>query len=264
MFKPAFAAALAAVISLAATAPVSAGPAEDRGLEIAKEGDARGIGWGDSTVTAVMTLRNKAGQTSVRRMRVKALEIQSDGDKGIVVFDEPKDIRGTALLTHSHKTADDDQWLYLPAVKRVKRIASRNKSGPFMGSEFAYEDLSSQEVEKYTYKYLRDEACGAWKCFVVERYPTDENSGYTSQITWIDQDEYRPVKVEYYDRKKSLLKTLATEGWNEYLDQYWRPDEMTMVNHQTGKSTTMEWTDYLFGQGLEDRDFTDGSLKRIR
>lgn len=264
MIKPALAAAFTAALTVSASTAAIAGPAEDKGLEIAQEGDARGIGWGDSTVTAVMTLRNKAGQKSIRRMRVKALEVEDDGDKGIVVFDQPKDIRGTALLTHSHKTTDDDQWLYLPAVKRVKRIASRNKSGPFMGSEFAYEDLSSQEVEKYTYKYLRDEACGEWTCFVVERYPTDKNSGYTRQVAWIDQAEYRPVKVEFYDRKKSLLKTLTTEGWNEYLDKYWRPDFMEMVNHQTGKSTTMEWSDYQFGLGLKDRDFTDGSLKRIR
>ncbi|NIT13503.1 MAG: outer membrane lipoprotein-sorting protein, partial [Candidatus Dadabacteria bacterium] len=98
------------------------------------------------------------------------------GDKSITVFDEPRDIEGTALLSHTKILDPDDQWLYLPAVKRVKRISSKNKSGPFVGSEFAYEDLLSQEVDKYNYKWLKDEKCGDLECHVVERYPLYENS----------------------------------------------------------------------------------------
>ena len=117
--------------------------AEQRGLEIAEEADARNTGWNDSVVDLTMTLRNKNGDESVREMRSRALEVEDDGDKSMIIFDQPRDVRGTALLTYSHKTGDDDQWLYLPALKRVKRIASSNKSGPFMGSEFAAAKLSS-------------------------------------------------------------------------------------------------------------------------
>ncbi|KZX80363.1 hypothetical protein A3715_37745, partial [Oleiphilus sp. HI0009] len=209
-------------------------------------------------------LRNKQGEESIRSLRVKSLEVEDDGDKSMTIFDEPKDVRGTALLTFSHKTEADDQWLFLPALKRVKRIASRNKSGPFMGSEFAFEDLSSQEVEKYTYNYLNDEACGDLLCFVVERTPTDRYSGYTKQIAWIDQTEYRVIKIEFYDRKKSLLKTLDFKGYQQYLGQYWRPDMMLMQNHQTGKSTDLTWSNYAFQTGLADGDFTKNSLKRAR
>jgi len=133
---------------------------EEKGLAIAQEAERRDLGWESSEATMEMILRNRHGQESTREMRSRSLEVADDGDKSLIIFDHPRDVRGTALLTFSHKTGDDDQWLYLPALKRVKRIASSNKSGPFMGSEFAYEDISSQEVEKYTYKYLRDEPCG--------------------------------------------------------------------------------------------------------
>ena len=238
--------------------------AEQRGLEIAEEADARNTGWNDSVVDLTMTLRNKNGDESVREMRSRALEVEDDGDKSMIIFDQPRDVRGTALLTYSHKTGEDDQWLYLPALKRVKRIASSNKSGPFMGSEFAYEDLSSQEVEKYTYKFLREEELDGEKVFVMERFPTDESSGYTKQTVWLDQAEYRVRKIEFYDRKNSHLKTLTMHDYGEYLDQYWRPARMEMVNHQTGKSTTLGFENYAFQEGLDDRDFDQSALKRAR
>lgn len=256
---------LTALFTYAAVAPAAfAETPEEKGLAIAIEGDKRNTGWLDSKADMTMTLRNKQGEESIRALRVRSLEVEGDGDKSMTIFDEPKDVRGTALLTFSHKVDADDQWLYLPALKRVKRIASRNKSGPFMGSEFAFEDLSSQEVEKYTYKHLRDEACGALTCFVVERTPTDKYSGYTKQIAWIDQNEYRPIKIEFYDRKKAHLKTLNFSGYEQYLDQYWRPALMQMENHQTGKSTDLAWTNYAFKTGLEDGDFTKNSLKRAK
>ena len=137
-------------------APAFAETPEEKGLAIATEGDHRNDGFGDSSSTMQMILRNKQGEESKREIRNRSLEGKDDGDKSMIVFDQPKDVAGTALLTFTHKKADDDRWLYLPAVKRVKRIASSNKSGPFMGSEFAYEDLGSQELEKYKHKYLGD------------------------------------------------------------------------------------------------------------
>ncbi|MCP5206350.1 MAG: outer membrane lipoprotein-sorting protein [Hahellaceae bacterium] len=237
---------------------------QEKGLAIAVEADKRDLGWVDSTADMKMILRNKNGDESIRSLRVNTLEVKDDGDKSLTIFDEPADVRGTALLTYSHKTGSDDQWLYLPALKRVKRIASSNKSGPFMGSEFAFEDLSSQEVEKYTYNYLRDEACGSLTCFVIERFPIDEDSGYTKQIAWLDQQEYRVQKVEYYDRKKSLLKTLEPKDYKQYLGQYWRANDSNMVNHQTGKSTQLIWSDFKFKTGLDEGDFSQNSLKRAR
>ena len=238
---------------------------EEKGLAIAIAADERDVGFGDFTAEMIMTLKNRKGQESVRNIRIRTLEVDGDGDKSLSVFDQPADVKGTAQLTFTHGLEPDDQWLYLPALKRVKRINSKNKSGPFMGSEFAFEDLGSQEVEKYKYKHLRDEACGdGWECHVIERYPQYEHSGYTRQIVWIDKAEYRAVKGEFYDRKNALLKTLEWRGYQEYVDRYWRADEMFMQNHQTGKSTLLQWSSYTFKTGLTDRDFNSNTLNRVR
>ena len=236
----------------------------ERGLAIAIEADKRDTGFQDFTANMVMELRNKQGDVSTRTIRLKTLEVTGDGDKSMSIFDQPADVKGTAFLTFSHAIKPDEQWLYLPALKRVKRINSKNKSGPFMGSEFAYEDLASQEVEKYTYKYIRDEELNGVACFVLERYPAYEHSGYTKQLAWINNDRYVAEKIEFYDRKNDLLKTLSNSGYKQYLDQYWRPEVMLMENHQTGKSTVLTWQDYQFKNGLDDKDFSRNSLKRAR
>jgi outer membrane lipoprotein-sorting protein len=237
----------------------------EKGLAIATEADRRDAGFVNSTSDMLMILRNKHGQESNRKMRYRILEVTGDGDKSLIIFDSPKDVKGTAFLNYTHKTGDDDQWLYLPALKRVKRISARNKSGSFMGSEFAYEDIGSQEIEKYTYKWLRDEMYKGMECFVVERYPVDrKNSGYSRQLAWLDKEEYRTWKVEYYDRKNAHLKTLTISGQQKYNVRFWRPDKMHMENHQTGKSTELLFSNYQFDVGLSDDDFTKNSLKRVK
>jgi len=238
--------------------------AEEKGLAIAKEADLRDSGFNDSIANMTMELKNKQGKTSIREVRVKTLEVKGDGDKGLSIFNKPNDIKGTASLTYSHALKPDEQWLYLPELKRVKRISSKSKSGPFMGSEFAYEDISSQEIEKYSYKYIKDETLNGIDTFVIERYPQYKHSGYTRQVVWINKQEYRPEKTVFYDRKNSLLKTLHFSGYKQYLDKYWRADEMHMTNHQTGKSTLLSWRDYKFKTGLTDKDFNRNSLKRAK
>lgn len=255
---------LLTLFSLVICSAASAQSVEEKGLAIATEADRRDEGFHDLKATMTMLLRNRRGEESLREMRSSTLEVEGDGDKTLIVFDQPRDVKGTALLSFTHKTRPDDQWLYLPALKRVKRISSKNKSGPFMGSEFAYEDISSQEIEKYTYRYVRDDKLGSQPMYVIERDPVDENSGYTRQLVWIDKQEYRPFKVDYYDRKNKLLKTLEYRGYKQYLNKFWRPDAMFMSNHQTGKSTLLSWLDYQFQVGLTDKDFTKNALKRAR
>ncbi len=214
---------LLASLMLLTALPGFAQTPEEKGLEIAVAAEKRGEGYSDSKVKLKMVLINKKGRESSRDMRVKGLEgVGEKGDKSLMIFDTPKDQKGVAMLTFSHKEKSDDQWLYLPALKRVKKISSKNKSGPFVGSEFAFEDMSSREIEKYTYKYLRDEQVDGRDCFVMESYPTDKYSGYTKQVAWLDKEDFRAYKIEFYDRKKSLLKTLVNTDYKIYLDKYWR------------------------------------------
>ncbi|GAA3579368.1 outer membrane lipoprotein-sorting protein [Snuella lapsa] len=233
--------------------------AQDRGLEIAKAAERADLGFRSSTSTLKMVLKNKNGQVSERALEVSTLELVEDGDKSLIVFSSPKDVKGTSTLTYTHKVGADDQWLYLPSIKRVKRISSNNKSGPFVGSEFAYEDLSSQEVEKYTYKFLKEDE----HLLVVEQYPVDPKSGYTRRVVNYNKDAgYRIEKIEFYDRKNALLKTLIYSNYNIYKGKYWRASRLNMVNHQSKKETLLEFLNYDFDSNLTDEDFTQNALKR--
>lgn len=244
---------------------------EEMGLAIAIEADQRDFGFGDMEVDVQMDLENRHGEKSTREMRNKIFEMEDAkaGDKTMIIFDRPRDVKGTAFLTFSKVLEPDDQWLYLPALKRVKRISSNNKSGPFVGSEFAYEDISSQEVGKYDYKYLSSEPCPLpeykdSQCMVVERYPNYEFSGYTKQVAWIDYEEFRPIRLDFYDRKNFHIKTLSHNGYKQYLGRYWRADSFKMVNLLNGKSTVLNWNNYKFRVGLEEDDFSKAKLKNAK
>ena len=238
--------------------------AEEAGHRIATDSRERQKGFGNFTASLNMVLRNKRGQESKRELRLKVIEIEGDGDRTLFVFDRPRDVKGTAFLVHAHKDEPDEQWLYLPALKRVKRISSSKQSGSFMGSEFSYEDLSAAEVEKYTHRHLRDEACGDLQCTVLERVPLSEDSGYSRQLVWLDQEELRTMQIQFFDRRDEHLKTMVVEGFKQYLDRFWRSSTVTMTNHLTGKSTVLQWADYEFGTDLDEGDFTKTALKRVR
>ncbi|MBY0475342.1 MAG: outer membrane lipoprotein-sorting protein [Nitrosomonas sp.] len=259
---------LAGVLMLTSFAhlPVAAEDLDQKGFDVAARNDRSDRGFGDSRVELEMVLKNAAGAESRRTLEISTLELpdESVGDKNLIVFFTPADIEGTALLSYAKILDPDDQWLYLPALKRVKRISSKNKSGPFVGSEYAFEDITGQELEKYEYTWLREEPCGELNCDVVERRPRYKDSGYTKQIGWVDQTVYQARKIEYYDRKGSLLKTQLFEDYKLYDDKFWRAHVWRMENHQTGKSTNLFYKDYKFNLGLKDGDFVTGALSRQR
>ena len=240
--------------------------AEERGWAIAARSDRSDRGFADSVVDFQMILRNAAGKESTRTLSLRTLEMpdESVGDKSLIVFSSPADIDGTALLSHAKILEPDDQWLYLPALKRVKRISSVNKSGPFVGSEFAFEDFTALELEKYDHRYLRSEVCGDLVCDVIERTPRYEHSGYTKQIAWVDQEVFQVRTVEFYDRRGDLLKTLVLDDYRLYAGTYWRAHQFSMVNHQTRKETDLVYSEYRFGIGVKESDFVRGALQRIR
>ena len=240
-------------------------PEAHQGYEIAARSDRSDVGFGDSTSDATMILRNAAGQTTERSLSFSTLEKEDEtvGDKSLVIFNSPRDVEGTALLSHAKILDPDDQWLFLPALKRVKRISSANKSGPFVGSEFAFEDFTITELNKFTYAYVGEEELDGEMMDVVERFPRYEKSGYTKQKSWIDQTIYQARKLEFYDRRGELLKTLILSDFREY-DGIWRAHKLSMVNHRTGKETDLVYDAYEFKTGLDKNDFQQGVLTRLR
>ena len=253
-------------LAAAFVSSANASSSDTEGFDIAARSDRSDIGFGDSEVQLRMVLRNAAGQESSRSLRISTLEKpdESVGDKSLVIFNTPRDIEGTALLSHARILDPDDQWLYLPALKRVKRISSSNKSGPFVGSEFAFEDFTAIELNKFDYRFIRSEQCGDFQCDVLERLPRYENSGYTKQIAWVDQTDFQIRKVEFYDRRGDLLKVLELQDYRLYDNGVWRAHMLVMVNVQTKKQTDLIYADFQFGAGLSDKEFVKGRLSRLR
>ena len=158
---------------------------EEKGLEIIEKSIALDDGFIDSTVEGQMVLKDKSGNESVRKFKNMIFEELEPtlGDKSIIIFTEPRDVKGTSLLTHANiEPQDDDQWLYLPALKRVKRISSSNRTGKFVSSEFSYEDLSTDEPEDFNFTWLEEGTClieTALTCHLIEATPKNKKSGYS-------------------------------------------------------------------------------------
>ncbi|MEL6546224.1 MAG: outer membrane lipoprotein-sorting protein [Myxococcota bacterium] len=248
-----------AVVASVVLLGASSAWADAKGLEIAKKVDKANEGFAGERSEMEMILINAYGDTTTRKMTNVIFEMDGDGDKSKIEFLWPADVKGTRMLTWSHKSDDDDQWLYLPAIKRVKRISSRNKSGSFMGSEFSYEDLGSQEVEKFSHTFVREEKLDGRDCWVNERVPTDARSGYSKQLVWIDKGYMNAAKIEYYDRKGELLKTGTFKDY-EKVAGFWRVGEIEMVNHQTKKKSSLAWKKRELKVALEEDNFDSDEL----
>lgn len=242
---------------------MSVAQADPRGDDIAALADRQLHGHGDSEARLVMTLVSARGETVARELRVRSRE-QGGAERTLMIFDTPRDVAGTALLSESAPQATDTQWLYLPAVKRVKQIGARNRSGPFMASEFAFEDIATPYREKYEHRWLRDETRDGLECHVLERKPRDPDSGYSRQIVWLDREHKLIRRIEFFDRRDALLKVYTATGFQRHQGRFWRPAEMLMANVQTGRQTRMSWSGYRFGLGLPEGDFTQSALQRVK
>lgn len=232
---------------------------QQKGLEIAKKVDTFNDGYVAETSVMEMTLINAHGDKTTRKLRSEQIEVSGDGDRSRIEFEWPADVKGTRMLTWTRKRGNDDQWLYLPAIRRTKRISSGNKSGSFMGSEFAYEDLGSQEVEKYQHKYVADEKLEGRSTWKLERVPVDRDSGYSKQLMWIDQQYMQPLKIDYYDRKGELLKTATFTGYEQH-GKWYRARALSMVNHQTKKQSSLSWSQRKLGEKLRASSFESERL----
>lgn len=253
------AAALGATATAADTDPVA------RAEAIIAEAERRSAGYGDLRAVARMTIHNGRGSRAIRELDISILETDDGGSRSLTVVADPRDVAGTALLTHTAGNGETEQWLYLPALGRVKRIASSGRSGPFMGSEFTYEDFSAQPPEHYDFRWLRDETFNGLDVHVIERRPKPGlASAYDHQVVWMDVEHLRVHRVEYMSRRGELMKVLIVRGYEPYREKYWRAERFVMRNELTGADTTLEWRDIEMGIGLSARDFDVNALKSSR
>lgn len=232
--------------------------------EVIKKNLSATKGFKDSFEKLEMVLRTDDGKEARRNMVMRSLEVNGDGDKSLIVFQDPADVKGSSVLTHSHINEDDDQWIYLPALKRVKRISSSNKSGSFMGSEIAYEDLSSNEFEKFSYKLLEKKTESGVSYYVVEKTPQYKNSGYSKLVDYIRTDNFVIDKSIRYDENGKLYKTLKFVDYKKYSNGVWKMKKIEFTNHINKKSTDLIWKeDVKFSNGFSASDFEKSVLKRL-
>jgi len=231
-------------------------------FEVASKSDTVMSGFNDSKSTMTMTLINAKGQTRIRTMKSRSLELDG-GDKSLMEFLSPADVKGTKFLNYEHAKRDDDQWLYLPALKRVKRISSKNKSGAFMGSEFSYEDVSSFNIDKYDYKNeeAKTKILNGQEVYIVKRHPNYKYSGYTKQISYVNTKTFLTLQVDYFDRKKSHLKSAYFTDY-KLIDNIYRNGKIHMKNFQNSKESILVWKEETIKNGLSKKDFHKRVLKK--
>jgi len=234
-----------------------------RGREIAGTVDKHDAGFTDYVVLGNMTVRREGTSPATRKFEMSTLEVREDGDKRLVVFSEPLDLAGFVSLTYTHAGAPDDQWIYLPAAKRTKRLAARDKTGSFAGSEFSYEDIATWEFSNYDYEFIRDEPCGepATTCHTIANLPRYTYSGYSKLVETIDPRIWQPVRIIYFDREGRELKRLEFHEYKQFLGQYWRPMRIVMTNVRDNSISEIQWSDYRFRSGLKASDLVDSKME---
>ena len=218
---------------------------------------------------STMILINDRGQTRERKSATLA-KLQANGidSKLLVKFLSPADIKGTGFLQVEHSGADDDQWIYLPALKKTRRLVANNKKDSFVGSDFSYGDILLPKVEFYKHALLRTEALDGQDNYVIESVPRDDNvkrdSGYSKKFTWVRKDNFLETKVEYYDVNERLLKTQTISGHKlvEPETQRWIAMRREMVNHQTKHKTIFTFDRIESGVPVADDAFTTRSIER--
>ena len=209
-----------------------------------------------------MSLINSRGDERMREIK-QFLKDFDDMEKKIMFFISPADVRNTSFMNWSYDEAgkDDDQWIYLPALKKVKRISSDSKSDYFIGSDFTYDDLEDRHPSSDTHKLLREETVDGEACYVVESIPKEEEYMYSKTITWIIKDKWIGKKKEFYDEDEDLLKTLTVKEVDQIKD-YLVITLSEMHNVQKDHTTIMKLDNVKLDTGVSDNKFTERMMKR--
>lgn len=239
--------------------------AEPTGEEVMLKMDQRDEGR-DQVSKSLQRLINSRGQERKRdNIYIRKQYKGKDGfdTKTIIFIQSPPQVKGTSFMTWSYMedNKDSDQWLYLPALRKVRRISAGEKEDSFMGTDFTYDDMGDRKVEEDEHKLLKSEILEGKDCFVVRSIPREKDYIYSKKITWIIKDEWIPLKVEYYDRKKRHLKTLTYSGWKK-VKGVWVFGRMEMANHQTKHRTVLTMSDTMVNVGVGEDTFNKRTLKK--
>lgn len=221
----------------------------------------------DEQVEIEMQLINKRGQKRERRVSWVLKNDAQRNQKGLIRFSAPADVRGTALLSIENADREDDQWLYLPALRKSRRISASNKSDSFVGSDFAYEDLGAEDIDQHDYRLLREDTLDGTPVYVVEATPNNEQrkkeSGYSKRHIFVRKDNAAIARIDFYDRQQEMLKVLQSHDIRQVPStKTWRAQRVEMANQKTGHTTVIVYGQFVINKGISDDTFTIRELER--
>jgi outer membrane lipoprotein-sorting protein len=235
------------------------------GRDIMIKVDQRPDGDNQASVSSWM-LVNKRGEQRVRKTRRYWKDYEGKGGfdtKLVVFFDYPPDVKGTGFLNWSYMDLekDDDQWLYLPDLRKVRRIAGRDKEKAFMGSDFTFDDMGDRQVDEDFHNLLRTEEIAGRSYYIVESIPKKKGYIYSKKLHWVDRETWVVPKIEFFDRKGRHLKTLEVE-W-QLVDGIWTWKKAKMENFITGHKTLVEISEVKINTDIiTDATFTERTIRR--
>lgn len=221
----------------------------------------------DSQTNATFTLTNKDGNTRVRQTN-GSTKLRTNGNDNLrlVRFTAPADINGTATLLMENGAGEDDLWIYLPALGKVRRLSATNKRDAFVGTDFSFGDVIGHRPSDWRHRWLRDEAVDGAPCHVIESLPatpaTQEQSGYSKMVSWVRQDNFVAAKIEFSDPGGQPLKRITARDIRAVGQGHWQPMTSSAENLQTGHRTLIEFSDFKADMGVSDQLFTTRSLER--
>lgn len=218
---------------------------------------------------STMVLINPQGEKRERKLtNLQKLQANGVDDLLLAKFLEPADVRGTGFLQVEHSDADDDQWIFLPALGKSRRLVANNKKDSFFGSDFSYGDITLPKVDAYQHTLTGSETIGGLDYYVIESVPANdtlkEDTGYSKKVSWIRKDNFLEGKVDYYDLNGALLKTQVAADHKklESNPDRWLALRREMTNVQTGHKTIFTFDQVKAGQSIDDGQFTTRSLER--
>lgn len=217
--------------------------------------------------TLIMELTDKRGKTRVRE--TTALRKYFGEERRLIIFyNTPTSVKGTAFLTYDYPSADvdDDQWLYLPALRKTRRISASNRGDYFLGTDLTYEDIKLETKisrDDYNYKTIRKETIDGYECYVIEATPKDDDIakelGYSKAKFWVDAKVWMMRKSESWDIAGNPLKTVNVSDIRE-IQGIWTLHRIDVQNHKTKHKTVFRFEDIDYSTALSDDYFTEEAL----
>jgi hypothetical protein len=220
----------------------------------------------DEEERLIMKLVDKSSDVKQRKLVRYVLRGPNQLAKVLIRFTAPRDVENTAMLTFEGPDGRDEQWLYLPASKKTRRIPASGKKNKFMGTEFTSEDLLPEAVTLNRYTLAGDDAVEGQACWIVEAVPASdrqaEDSGYTKRKLWVRNDSHAIVRREFYDKRARLEKVQYDRKLAPVTGTIWRAVEFEMVNEQNGNKTVLIVESRAVDKGLKEDLFTEAELLR--